>query len=188
MKSLQALVLTCITYWCAGLGLSTASLADQYAPELPALFEQLKQATNASEAMQLEASIWQHWLEAPDAQSEALMSRISQAMSGGDLAVALELCEELVASYPDFAEAWNKRATVNYMMGNNEQSVSDIRETIAREPRHFGAISGLGLIFLRDQNFDAALSAFEQVLAISPASQNARQSVARLRQEVGREI
>ena len=188
MKCLRTVVLTVVTYWCAGFGLSTTSSADQYASELPSLFEQLEQATRQSEAMQLEARIWQHWLEAPDAESEALLARISQAMAGGDLAVALELCDELVASHPDFAEAWNKRATLNYMLGNNEKSVSDIRETIAREPRHFGAISGLGLIFLRDQNYDAALSAFEQVLAISPASQSARQSVARLRQEVEREI
>ena len=188
MKCLQTFVLSGITYWCAGLGLSTASLSDQYAPELTPLFQQLEQATGQSEAAQLESMIWQHWLEAPDAESEALMASIGQAMSGGDLAVALQISDELVDSYPDFAEAWNKRATVHYMLGNNEQSVSDIRETIAREPRHFGAISGLGLIFLRDQNFDAALSAFEQVLAISPASQSARQSVARLRQELEREI
>lgn len=188
MKCLQTVVVACLTYWCVGLGLSKTSLADQYATELPALFQQLEQAAEPSEAARLEAMIWQHWVEAPDAESEELMSRISQAMAGADLAVALQICNQLVESYPDYAEAWNRRATLHYMLGNNEQSVSDIRETVAREPRHFGAISGLGLIFLRDQNFDAALAAFEQVLAISPASESASQSVARLRQELEREI
>lgn len=188
MKSLQTVVLTCVAYWGAGFGFLQTSLADQHAPELPALFDELKQAGDASQAAHLESTIWQHWLEAPDAQAHELMSGITQAMASADLAVALQICNELIDSHPEYAEAWNKRATLHYMLGNSEQSVADIRQTIILEPRHFGAISGLGLIFLRDQNFDAALAAFEQVLAISPASISARQSVARLRQEVEREI
>ena len=164
------------------------AVADQNAEELPALFDDLKAASSQAEASGIETRIWEYWLEAPDDASAKLIKEISQAMSGSDLAVALELSDELVESHPEFAEAWNKRATLHYLLGKNAESVADIRETIALEPRHFGAISGLGLIFLREQNFDAALEAFEQVLAISPASESAQQSVARLRQELGREI
>ena len=164
------------------------AVADQNAEELPALFDDLKAASSQAEASGIETRIWEFWLEAPDDASAKLINEISLAMSGSDLAVALELSDELVESHPDFAEAWNKRATLHYLLGKNAESVADIRETIALEPRHFGAISGLGLIFLREQNFDAALEAFEQVLAISPASESAQQSVARLRQELGREI
>jgi len=188
MKCLKRLLLACITLSCVTLAQVQSSLADQHAPELQGLFEELKQATDTTEAAKLEAMIWQHWLEAPDEQSHQLMSDITQAMAGADLAIALQMADELVESHPDYAEAWNKRATLHYMLGKNEQSVADIRQTIALEPRHFGAISGLGLIFLRSQDFDAALAAFEQVLAISPASAGAKSSVARLRQEVGREI
>ena len=76
----------------------------------------------------------------------------------------------------------------HYILGDNEASVADIGETLSREPRHFGAISGLGLIFIKEQNFDAALNAFEKVLEISPASNNAKSSVERVRSEIGREI
>ncbi|MDC0435171.1 hypothetical protein OAM69_05970 [bacterium] len=171
------------------LNLNTGSaFADQNAEELPALFDDLKTASSQAEASGIETQIWEHWLEAPDNTSARLIEEISLAMSGSDLAVALQLSDDLVESHPEFAEAWNKRATLHYLMGKNAESVADIRETIALEPRHFGAISGLGLIFLREQNFEAALEAFEQVLAISPASESAQQSVARLRQELGREI
>ncbi|MFK7993721.1 MAG: tetratricopeptide repeat protein [Granulosicoccus sp.] len=162
--------------------------ADQTAPELPGLFSDLENATDASEAQRIESRIWQHWFEAPDEESTRLMSEISQAIEGADLKVALILCEQLVESHPEFAEAWNRRATIHYMLGNNAESVADIRQTIALEPRHFGAISGLGLIFIRNQNFEAALEAFEKVLVISPASINAQRSAERVRLELGREI
>lgn len=162
--------------------------ADQNAPELADLFDELERAKDQAEATRIEGLIWEKWHIAPDDDAKQLMVKISQAMAGADFAVALQLTDQLVISHPDYAEAWNKRATLHYMLGNNAQSVADIRETIAREPRHFGAISGLGLIFMRDRNFEAALDAFRQVLLISPASVNARRSVERLRQELGREI
>ncbi|NND90976.1 MAG: tetratricopeptide repeat protein [Granulosicoccus sp.] len=105
------------------------------------------------------------------------MSQLTQAMSEGELAEALQVASELVTAAPDYAEAWNKRATIHYLMGNYDASVADIRETLLREPRHFGAISGLGLIFLRVNNVPAAVTAFEQVLLITPASVSARVSL-----------
>ena len=73
-------------------------------------------------------------------------------------------------------------------MGDNNSSVADIRETLVREPRHFGAISGLGLIFMRHNNLEAALDAFEQVLIISPGSASAKSNAERIRNELGTEI
>jgi len=162
--------------------------ADQTHTELEALFGQLQQARTDGEASQIEADIWQLWLEAPDDSAAALMSQVVVAMDQGRLALALEFANQLVDGAPEFAEAWNKRATIHYIMGNQDASVADIRETLALEPRHFGAISGLGLIFLRAGNLDAALEAFEQVLDISPASVNAQRSAERVRAELGSEI
>lgn len=162
--------------------------ADQRAQELPQLFEQLQISANQSEARELESQIWQHWLDAPDNRAQSLMKEVIQALSGSDFAVALELCDQLVELYPNYAEAWNKRATIHYLMGDHLASVADIRETIALEPKHFGAISGLGMIFMREQNFTAALDAFEKVLEISPASTAIQQRVARLRKTLEREI
>jgi tetratricopeptide (TPR) repeat protein len=162
--------------------------ADQTAKELPALFDQLLIETDPAVVSSIEGRIWQHWLEAPNEKAAFLMSQISRAMSGGDLQIALGICNQLVENEPDFAEAWNKRATIHYLLGNNALSVADIRETVIREPRHFGAISGLGLIFVRQNDLKAALTAFEQVLAISPGSRSAQESAERVREALGREI
>lgn len=174
--------------WIIFAGYSTYASADQTAEQLPSLFEQLRASSDPAEAGRLESQIWQFWLEAPDVASNSQMERIGQAMAGADLAVALNLADQLVDSYPNYAEAWNKRATIHYLMGDNTASVADIRETVALEPRHFGAISGLGLIFMREKNLDAALDAFEKVLEINPSSISAQRSVARLRTELEREI
>lgn len=190
--SLHALSSGCCGFmrlWLAALlFIMPPAYADQYAKELPSLFEQLLLASEPASVSGLESEIWQHWLTAPDINAGQLMSQISRAMSAGKLQMALTLCNQLLDSTPDFAEAWNKRATIHYLMGNNTASVEDIRETVIREPRHFGAISGLGLIFLRENNIQAALDAFEEVLVISPGSQSAQNSVDRVRRELGLEI
>lgn len=166
----------------------TTVAADQTAEELPALFSQLLNESDSESSMALEGQIWQHWLSAPDRNSATLLFQVNTAMGVGKLEVALLLSNQLVDSSPDFAEGWNKRATIHYLLGNHAQSVADIRETVRLEPRHFGAISGLGMIFLKENNFPAALQAFEQVLKISPASNNAKRSVESIRREMGREI
>ena len=178
-----AILTVCLYLACTGL-----ASADQRDPELDELFTSLKQASDGSQASQIESKIWQHWLQAPDSNSTALLSQVVSAMESGDYQLALKLCSQLVDSNPDFAEAWNKRATLQYLIGNHSRSVADIRETLALEPRHFGAISGLGLIFMRAGDLDAALAAFEQVLVISPQSESSIASIKRVREEMGREI
>ena len=166
----------------------SSAVADQRHPELPLLFEQLANAETAEQSSALENQIWQLWLQGPDENSTLLIRQITQAMRVGNLPVALRLCDQLVDSTPGFAEAWNKRATVHYLLGDDESSVSDIRKTIELEPRHFGAISGLGLIFNRRGDTEAALQAFTAVLKLSPASRRAQENVARLRGQLEREI
>lgn len=164
------------------------SAADQNHPELDALFQDLALAEAAPEAARLENRIWQRWLLAPTEDSQRLIARLESAMRTGDMRSALSLADELVDLVPDFAEAWNKRATIRYLLGDNDGSVDDIRRTLELEPRHFGAISGLGLIFMRQGDKRGALAAFEQVLAISPASQRAQANVDRVTRELGTDI
>lgn len=164
------------------------AIADQTAEQLPGLFEELQQAVDPVEVRQIETAIWNQWLIPPDEAAGLLMSQITHAMAQRELDLALLLCNQLLDASPDFSEAWNKRATIHYLQGNFEASVSDIRETLALEPRHFGAISGLGLIFIREKNYEAALKAFEQVLAISPGSVSAQSSVERAKALQGKEI
>ncbi|MBX2839581.1 MAG: tetratricopeptide repeat protein [Gammaproteobacteria bacterium] len=163
-------------------------LADQTDPALPTLFEELKTAETATQSALVESQIWQHWLSAPDDNANALMSQVVGAMQSGQLILALKLSDQLVDSSPNFSEAWNKRATIHYLMGNPDASVADIQKTLALEPRHFGAISGLGLIFHQKGDFDSALAAFEEVLEIAPQSQNAQMSVERVKRDMRSEI
>ncbi len=166
----------------------SAVSADQNAPELPALFDALANAGSAAQTVEIESRIWALWLEAPDEASTRKMTRIVLAMQNDDLEQALALSDQLVKSAPDFAEGLNKRATIHYLMGDHDRSVVDIGKVLSLEPRHFGAISGLGLIFLQRGDLEAALEAFEQVLQISPHSRSARRSAERVRDELGNEI
>ena len=167
---------------------STNSFADQNDPQLESLFDSLQQAQSNSEAQSIENQIWQIWFDAPDESSASMLSQITYAMSVGQHELALKLSDQLVDSAPEFAEGWNKRATIQYLLGNHGQSVADIKATLLLEPRHFGALSGLGLIFMRSGNYEAALDAFSRVLEISPESANARGSVARVQSLIGDEI
>jgi len=173
------------------LGLSaapSAAFADQHSDKLPTLFDQLLDAEDAAIAARIESRIWLEWLDAPDDTSQALLTQLNDAMQSRDAGLALELADELVKLAPDYAEAWNKRATIHYLNGDDDQSVADIRRTLALEPRHFGAISGLGLILFRTGDAAAALEAFEKVLSISPSSQNAKRSVESMLRELERKI
>jgi tetratricopeptide (TPR) repeat protein len=162
--------------------------ADQSAAELDTLFKALGNATSNYETNQIQNEIWQQWLIAPDDNANLLMSQLHAAMSSGQHKFALEICNQLVDSNPEYAEAWNKRATVHYLMGSHALSIADIKQTLLLEPRHFGALSGLGLIFTASGQYEAALDAFNEVLKISPASANAKGSVEHVQSLLGTEI
>lgn len=166
----------------------TSVSADQNDDELDALFAELAVAEAHEHAARLESQIWQHWLTAPTEPSQMLIEQVEMAMRSGDMLRALASADKLVELVPGYAEGWNKRATIRYLVGDYEGSVDDIDRTLALEPRHFGALSGLGLILLKQSDRAAALTAFEKVLALSPASRHAQANVARLRGELGTEI
>lgn len=168
--------------------INSGASADQTDEGLPPLFDALENASSSSSANDLESRIWQIWLQSDDEKTRLLLQQVVDAMGAGDLDEALLSSTELVEYAPEFAEGWNKRATVYYLMGQFNSSVEDIYRTLKLEPRHFGAISGLGLIFLRQGNQSAALQAFEQVLEVSPKSVNAQRSVDQVRKQLGDEI
>lgn len=171
----------------AGIGTAPAR-ADQSSPALESLFEQLKNAEDSAQSRRLEGRIWQLWLQVPEGVSQQLIMDIESDMRTANLDSALDTADQLIEIAPDYAEGWNKRATIKYLAGDFDGSVDDIGRTLALEPRHFGAISGLGLIFLRRGDKQAALEAFEKVLEISPASANAGANAERLRRELETDI
>jgi tetratricopeptide (TPR) repeat protein len=148
--------------------------ADQHDPGLPKLFQFLKTSTDQEEAGALEDKIWSVWAESGDPSLDKLMVQSSDAMDRSDLQAALQALDAITTKKPDFAEGWNKRATVYYMMGDYQRALADIGRTLQLEPRHFGALSGLGLTQMKLGREDAAVDAFQRVLDIDPHYPNAK--------------
>lgn len=143
--------------------------ADQTDPRLDELFEKLRISEVFSIAHATEQQIWIIWHQPPDIPEVAeIMEDGLQAMRESRLDDALEAFDKAVKKAPNFAEAWNKRATIYYLMGDYPASIADVRQTLALEPRHFGALSGLGLINLKLDRKADALAAFEAALKIHP--------------------
>ena len=151
-----------------GLLFSTAAGADQDDPRLDRLFAVLQTTEDDERVRTAETLIWSIWIENEDAMVAALMQRGIVAMGRRQLRRALDIFDDMVEEAPEFAEGWNKRATVYYLMGNFEASVADVEVTLDLEPRHFGALSGLGQIELIRGDEPAALQAFEAALAVHP--------------------
>ncbi|MDF1793250.1 MAG: tetratricopeptide repeat protein [Thalassobaculaceae bacterium] len=143
--------------------------ADQSDPSLDALFEKLGNAEVFSIAHATEQRIWVIWHARPEQpEVEAIMERGLHAMRESDFASALDAFDAAVRLAPDFAEAWNKRATIYYLLGDYAASIADVRQALQLEPRHFGALSGLGLINLKLDRKADALAAFEAALKLHP--------------------
>jgi tetratricopeptide (TPR) repeat protein len=160
------------------------ALADQDDPRLRGLFRRLQSASDAAEARALEQRIWRVWLEADDAGLNRLMQQGIAAIQSRQYATALQAFDRMVEQAPEFAEGWNKRATVHFLMGNWRASVRDIQQTLALEPRHFGALFGLGLIYDALEQPAAALRSFEATLALNPHSESTREKVEELREQL----
>jgi tetratricopeptide (TPR) repeat protein len=156
------------------LAVSPAAQADQADPRLDALFSLLKETQNPLEARIAESQIWQLWMTSDDATVNLLMGRGVDAMSAQDLKGAFKIFTEMIQIAPDFAEAWNKRATVLYLLGAYPESIADIDRTLELEPRHFGALSGLGLCNAELEHDEAALDAFQRALSVNPHMDSVR--------------
>ena len=142
--------------------------ADQNDVKLRDLFRQLQLAPELTQAQLIERQIWDIWHMHSDPQVSKTMAVGVLSMRSGALLKALAAFDKIVAIDPNFAEGWNKRATIYYMMGRYTASVKDIQRALYLEPRHFGALSGLGLIFDAIGKGDAAFKVWKQALAIHP--------------------
>jgi tetratricopeptide (TPR) repeat protein len=175
-----------ILLWVAVLvpGLMRPAVGDQQDGRLDMLFERLRVTSSEVEARTAEQQIWQIWSESEDPLVNRLMRDGVQAMAAEELAVALDYFNRMVELAPDFAEGWNKRATVYYLLGNYRASVLDIERTLELEPRHFGALSGLGLIYDTIDEPAAALRSFEAAVTINPHLESTRQRIDVLRRQL----
>ena len=165
------------------LAVSTAA-ADQRDKRLDSLFESLARTERADQTHGVQAKIWAVWIESRDDETNRLMGLGIAAMQARDLGLALRRFDAVVAHEPDFAEGWNKRATVYFLIGHFASSVEDIKRTLALEPRHFGALSGLGMIYDRLDEKSGALKAYEKAFEINPHLPGVRERIERLTREL----
>jgi tetratricopeptide (TPR) repeat protein len=152
-------------------------------PRLDPLFEKLKAAGDAREAQIYEAAIWQVWLEPSDGAANSLMRLGLDAQNRGDMFGAYAIFDAIVGLKPDYAEGWNRRATVLFLLDRLDESRKDAEKTLELEPRHFGALSGLGMIAMRQNQPEKALEALEKALALNPQMANVRGQVEQLRKK-----
>ena len=156
---------------------------------LDRLFEALKIAPDADSAKYIEGRIWALWLASGSDTANLLMGRVKTATDGKDADLAIKLLNSIIDIKPDYLEAWNRRATLYYMKKDFGPALADIRQVLAREPRHFGALSGLGIILQELGDDKGALEAFRRAVAIHPHLERIPDLVKKLTEKVeGREI
>jgi len=153
------------------------------------LFGALKAAPDEASAKHVEARIWALWMQTPSDTAALLMARAKAAMDSKQMDVALKLLDALVKLRPEYVEAWNRRATLYYLQNDYAHSLQDIEQVLSREPRHFGALAGLGMI-MQDLGDDRrALDAFRKALAVNPHLERVPELVKTLTEKVeGRDI
>ena len=156
---------------------------------LDTLFGALKIAPDDASAKAIEDRIWAIWMSSDSDTCNLLMSRVKVATDDKDYDLAVKLLNAIVTIEPDYVEAWNRRATLYYLKHEYSRAIADIREVLVREPRHFGALAGLGLI-LQDIGDDKhALEAYQAALAIDPHLRDLTDTVKTLREKIeGRDI
>jgi tetratricopeptide (TPR) repeat protein len=153
------------------------------------LFGALKAAPDAASARHVEARIWAMWMQTPSDTAALLMSRAKTAIDAKKMDVALKVLDSLIRLRPDYTEAWNRRATIYYLNNDYVRSMHDIQQVLAREPRHFGALAGLGMIMQEVGDDKRALEAFRKALAVHPHLEKVPDLVKSLTEKVeGRDI
>jgi len=153
--------------------------------ELNNLFKLLKNSEN-TKAIEIENKIWKIWITHPSDDRRGY--RLTELLAQGSLLInqrklskAYGLFSQIILEDPKWAEAWNKRATVLYMMGNYKQSQNDIDEVLKLEKRHFGALSGQGLVQIELKNYDKAIESYKEVQKIYPSMEAPKVMIPRIK-------
>ena len=194
MRNLIAAVLILL----AG-SLAPAFAADQSSPveqadptnrssaRLDKLFADLKRERNEKAAERIAGQIWEEWFKSGSASIDLMMMWAQNAINEQKYDVALDFLDEVITLSPLYAEGWNRRATLHFMMSNYGKSMSDIDHTLSLEPRHFGALSGMAQILKSTGKKEMALKAYHRVLEIYPMMRSAQNEVATLSEELAGE-
>jgi tetratricopeptide (TPR) repeat protein len=174
----RLLIAALFSFFLAGSLVRAAALPDA------ALFEKLKGAVSPEEADQVALDIYAGWLESGSATVDLLMQRAMQAQAYGDVVSARQLYDRIILIAPDYAEAFNRRAGLFLTAENTPEALRDLNEVLRLEPRHFGAWTGLGLLFESVEADKQALTAYREALKIYPTLPPALQAEAALTKKV----
>ena len=147
---------------------------------LDRLFASLHRASDEQAAKATEEKIWELWSRSDSPTAEVLLGQAVVAMGAAENAASLEILDRIIAAYPTYAEAWNRRATLHFMLDNLDASLSDIEKVLELEPRHFGALAGRGMIYQRQGKWSAALAAFREALQMNPNMSGVKNAVQEL--------
>jgi len=159
--------------------------AEERKSELDKLFSQLKNTKTLSSAQIIENKIQSIWSIHPSDDRRGfrlteLLNQGSVLMNRGELSKAYELFTKIIATEPDWSEAWNKRATVLYLMNRYQSSLNDIKITLVLEPRHFGALSGQALNYIELKQYEKAIKSYKAAQKIYPALDSAKKMIPEL--------
>jgi tetratricopeptide (TPR) repeat protein len=147
---------------------------------LDRLFASLHKTSDELAAKAVEEKIWELWSRFDSPTAEVLLGQAVVAMNAAENTASLEILDRIVASYPAYAEAWNKRATLQFVLGNYDASLKDIEKVLDLEPRHFGALAGRGMIYQSQENWTAALNAYREALSMNPSMTEIKNAIKEL--------
>ena len=153
---------------------SSFVLADQKDSRLNSLFDELFLSNDNMKASTILADIWDIWSIAESIEAQEIFDEGNNMMDRGSLEEAIALFTQVIDLKPDFAEGWNKRATVLFLKGDLKASISDIQKTLELEPRHFGALDGLAEIYLIQDDLLEAAATYKRILEIIPTSKKSQ--------------
>ncbi len=162
---------------------STALVVEEPAARLERLFGELKRANNEQAAQRVSARIRQEWNRSGSASVDLLMLWAQKAIDDDRNDVALDLLDQVVTLSPDYAEGWNRRATLHFSMNQYGKSMADLERVLRLEPRHFGALGGLATILSESGRKEAAMNAYQRLLDVYPMMRKAQSELGRLADE-----
>jgi len=183
MKTPKLFLAVILALVCCFPMLGTADQTDQ---RLDGLFQTLQTSQDATALGEAEASIWEIWYDSGKNDIDALMLEAAALVRSGNLADAELIYSRIIEATPQFSEGWNRRATVRFYQNDYAGSLADIEQTLKLEPRHFGAIWGLGMILGSQRDYQRAINAFEMLLEIKPNAGDARSRIELLKQELAK--
>jgi tetratricopeptide (TPR) repeat protein len=194
MRSLIAAAF--LSFLTAGASLAATSAPDAQgsataegkAAHLDALFAELHAAPSVEAGKQVESEIVGEWLKSGDPEIDGMMLKAMVAMQTGALNQAFGFLDQIIARDPNYVEGWNKRATVYYMIDAYDKSLADIQKTLQIEPRHFGALAGLGMIMIKIGDNQRALEAFERAYEVDPVITNGKEVIEQLKAEISKAL